>query len=238
LPIESEPFVHDYAKGRVEEKEFWRSIALLTGLTDPFINSLKLRFQSVLDCTRDVYAGDRRIHCYQDMKSYVEEKRIQEKILLLEFRYRATGKLRLREWKETLLEEMKTLRDSWRRAADRILEGAGESPENVILYGGYLEPIKHLIGPENRVEIVLLEEHWKSPLDTLRTILWRHGFDISDKTIEQYLRLQRTYLDLVINSRDIDEAHEAWTQMARRPTRISISRQRSAGEDVQEELRW
>jgi hypothetical protein len=139
LPVESEPFVKAYAEQKVDEKEFWSSMALLTGHGKPFINSLTLRFQPILDCIRDMYAGNREIHCFQDLKSYVEENKIQERMLLLQFRHRATGKLDLSAWKNALLEEMKASKESWRRATDRILEEAKESGANAILHGGYLE---------------------------------------------------------------------------------------------------
>ncbi len=214
LPVESEPFINAYVTERTNVDEFWSDYTILTGQSGPFISSLKLRFQPVLDCIRDVYSDDKEIHCYRDLESHIKETRILEKILLLEFRSRSTGKLDLNEWKETLLREMETFKDSWHKAVDRILEESEKSSENVILYGGYLESIKRLSRPDYKVEIILLEEYWKSPLDVLRTILWRYGFDsISDKKIERYLKLQKRYLDLVINLNDVDEAHEAWTSM-------------------------
>jgi len=217
LPVESEPFVESYAEEKVDEKEFWSTITLLTGFAEPFINSLRLRFQPILDCIRDMYAGGRAIHCFQDLMSYVEERKISEKIFLLEFRHRATERLDLKAWKDTLLEEMATSGDSWRRASDRIIEEAEETAGNIILYGGYLESIEQLKRPNNEVEIMLLEEYWKSPLDILRTILSKHGFDnVPDREIERYLELHKRYLDLVIKSKNVDEAHEEWTQTVRK----------------------
>ena len=213
LPVESEPFVKAYTEERFGEKEFWRNISLLTGHTKPFINSLKLRFQPILDGIREMYTGNREIHCFQDLKSCVEESKIQERILLLQFRYRATGRLDLNAWKDTLLEEMKGLEDSWRRATDRIFEEAQEGAANVVLHGGYLKSTQQLKRPNTGVEIILLEEYWKSPLDTLRTILWRHGFDrVSNREMGRYLEMQKKYVDLVIQSNDVDAAHEEWTQ--------------------------
>jgi len=212
LPVESEPFVEAYAQQKVDNEEFWSSITLLTGHSKPVINSLKLRFQPVLDSVRDTYAADREICCFQDLKSYVEENKIQERILLLQFRHRATGKLDLNAWKDALIEEIEASEESWRRATNRILEVV-ETAANVMLHGGYLKSTEQLKRPNSEVEIVLLEEYWKSPLDILRTILWKHGFDnVSDKVIERYLKLQKRYLDLVIKSKDVDQAHEEWTQ--------------------------
>ena len=112
---------------------------------------------------------------------------------------------------------MATSGDSWRRASDRIIEEAEETAGNIILYGGYLESIEQLKRPNNEVEIMLLEEYWKSPLDILRTILSKHGFDnVPDREIERYLELHKRYLDLVIKSKNVDEAHEEWTQTVRK----------------------
>ncbi len=217
LPIESEPFIYAFTAEKVDEEEFWSNFTLLTGFSEPFINSLKLRFHPVLNCIKDTYADDKEIHCYQDLKWYINEKKILEKILLLELRCMLTKKIDLKEWKNTLLQEKKIIEDSWGLAVDRILEETHrEYTENIILYGGYLKSIKHLRRPDIKVEIILLEDYWKSPLDILRTILWKYGFNnISDKKIERYLKLQKMYLDLIINSKDIDEAHEAWTKIVK-----------------------
>ena len=217
LPVESEPFVKAYAEQKVDEKEFWSSMALLTGHGKPFINSLTLRFQPILDCIRDMYADNREIHCFQDLKSYVEENKIQERMLLLQFRHRATGKLDLSAWKNALLEEMKASKESWRRATDRILEEAKESGANAILHGGYLESTEQLKRRNSEVKIMLLEEYWKPPLDILRTTIWKHGFDnVPDREIERCLELHKRYLDLVIKSKSVDEAHEEWTETGRK----------------------
>ena len=150
LPIESEPFLKAYVEEKSSEKEFWSNCILLTGLSEPFIKSLKLRFQPVLDCLKDIYSDGREIHCYQDINSYIKEKKILEKILLLEFRYRLIGKLNLKEWKNTLFQEMKTREDSWYNAVERLLEETEKNPHNIILHRGYLESIKRLKIPSKK----------------------------------------------------------------------------------------
>jgi len=220
LPTESEPFLNAYVEEKLDESEFWGNFILLTGLAKPFIYSLKLRFNPILKCIKATWADEREIHCYNDLGSYVREKKILEKILFLELRYRLTKKLDLKEWKKTLLKERETKEDSWLSAADRILEESKPS-ENIILYGGYPKSTNYLKRPGNKIEIVLLDNYWKSPLDILRTLLWKYGFDdISDEKFERYLKLQKRYLDLVINSKDVDEAHEKWTQMVQKNSPI------------------
>ena len=221
LPIESETFVNAYAEGKLDEGEFWNNFILLTGLSKPFINSLKLRFQPILNCIKDTCAGEKEIHCYLDLMSYIKEKKILEKILFLELRYRLTKKLDLKEWKKTLFKEMKNWEGSWPLAVERILEESvrkyDNTNANIILYRGSLKSIKYLKRPNNEIEIILLDNYWKSPLDILRTILWKYGFDNTpDEKIEQCLKFQKNYLDLVIHSKDNDEAHDTWTKMVQK----------------------
>jgi len=217
LPKESEPFIKACAEKKATAIEFWRSYGLLTGLAEPFVNSLRLRFQSILEGIRNAHLRGREIRCYRDLKSYIDEKKILERIFLLEFRYQVTGRLEVEEWKDILCREMETAGDTWNRAVERILEEAEPNSRNTVLYGGHLESTNRLRRPHTELEVILLEDYWKSPLDILRTLLWRHGTDkISDERIESYLKLQKKYLDLVIGSKDVDEAHRAWTHMIQR----------------------
>jgi len=220
LPAESERYITAYVEGKIDQREFWKYFTLLTGFAEPFINSLKLRFQPILESIKDISLNKREIHYYSDLKSYIEEKKIQEKILLLQFRLRTTSRLDLKEWKHTLIEEIKVSEDSWQRSADKLLSEAKEIYPNIILCGGYLNSIKsYLKKPNNKIEFILLDDYWKSPLDILRTIIWKYGIEnIDEKKIELYLKLQKRYLDLVLTSKDIDEAHETWTNMAKKPS--------------------
>ena len=220
LPVESERYITAYVERKIDQREFWNYFTLLTGFAEPFINSLKLRFQPILESLKDISLSEREIHCYSDLKSYIEEKKIQEKILLLQFRLRTTSRLDMKEWKDTLIEEIKISEDSWRRAAYRIFSETEEMSQNTILCGGYLNSIKsHLSKPNNEIEFILLDDYWKSPLDILRTIIWKHGREnIDEKKIELNLKLQKSYIDLVLTSENIDEAHETWTNMAKKPS--------------------
>ena len=82
---------------------------------------------------------------------------------------------------------------------------------------GSLKSIRHLKKTNNKIDIVLIEKYWKSPLDILRTIIWKHGFEnISDETIKEYLNLQNKYLDLIINLDDVDKAHREWSRICQK----------------------
>jgi hypothetical protein len=217
LPNELDPFIKSYFKGKINEEKLWENCATLTGLEEPFIKSLKLRYQSVLNSIKEIRTNDRRINCYRDLESYIKQSKIIEKILLLELRHRIGRKLEITEWTNVLFEEKKISEKSWYQATENIIEEADENTRNIILYEGSLESVKHLKKGSNKVKIILLENYWKSPLDMLRTILWKYGFDhISDEKIIHYLNLQQKYLELIIYSKDVDEAHQIWTDKIQR----------------------
>jgi hypothetical protein len=217
LPNELDPFIKAYVKGKIDEQQFWENCVTLTGLEEPFIKSLKLRYHSVLNSLKEIRVNDRRINCYRDLESYIKQSKIIEKILLLELRHRIGRKLEIKEWTNVLFEEEKISKKSWYQATENIIEEAEENTRNVILYEGSLELVKHLKKGSNKVKIILLENYWKSPLDILRTIIWKYGFDhISDEKIIYYLNLQQKYLGLIIYSKDVDKAHQNWTDMVQR----------------------
>ena len=217
LPNELEPFIKAYVKGKINEDMFWKNCITLTGLEEPFIKSLKLRYHSVLNSIKEIRENSRKIYCYRDLESYIKQSKIIEKILLLELRHRIGRKLEIKEWTNLLLEEKKISKKSWYQATENIIEEAEENTRNVILYEGSLESVKRLKKGSNKVKIIILENYWKSPLDMLRTILWKYGFaHISDEKIIHYLNLQQKYLDLIIYSKDVDEAHQIWTDIVQK----------------------
>jgi hypothetical protein len=214
LPVEAEPIIYDFVKKKIDEIEFWKDYTLLTGLANPFINSLKLKIHPILRSLKDIYTEDREIHCYRDLKAIIYEKEILEQILLLELKCLLSDHINLENWRKTLFHEMNVLKDSWKRAVERILSEVTSDTSHVILFDGYLKSIEPLKRTNNKINIILLESYWKSPLDILRTVGWKHGFlNIPNITFERYIKLQKKYLDLIITLHDVDEAHQAWSQM-------------------------
>ena len=222
LPVEFEPYINAYRHNEIDEDSLWRSYSLLTGLSDPFVNSVKLRFQPIFENLQHVSSlKDRQIYCYTDVQAEVESKNITETLLLLEFRYHATGRFELENWRKLLLHEYNTLKDFGERMFERILEGTEIHPSNLILFTGYLNAVERFTQHNTQVKVVLLDTYWKSPLDILRTIIWKHGLEkTSDETIEFYLRLQKKYITYILQYQDIDKAHEAWTRTIHRRLKV------------------
>lgn len=222
LPVEFEPYINAYRHNEIDEDSLWRSYYLLTGLSDPFVNSVKLRFQPIFENLQHVSSlKDRQIYCYTDVQAEVESKNITETLLLLEFRYHATGRFELENWRKLLLHEYNTLKDFGERMFERILEGTEIHPSNLILFTGYLNAVERFTQHNTQVKVVLLDTYWKSPLDILRTIIWKHGLEkTSDETIEFYLRLQKKYITYILQYQDIDKAHEAWTRTIQRRLKV------------------
>ncbi|MEM4245842.1 MAG: hypothetical protein QW390_00945, partial [Candidatus Bathyarchaeia archaeon] len=192
-------------------------------------NSLKLRFQPVLESLKQSFLKSRKVHCYTDLRSEVERKGLTERLLLLEFRYRATGRLDLKEWRRLLFDEVEALKEAGERAIPRIIDESEGSPHNLALYSGFLDGVNYIGRRNFDVEIVLLKEYWKSPLDTLRTMAWKHGVEnIPDETIETYLKLHKKYTDLVLKLPEIDQAHEVWSRRVQTKRRLEEGRSASS----------
>jgi len=224
LPSELEPFLMAYVKGRIDEKTFWNNLSTLTGLADPFINSLKFRYQTILRSVKRKYRDDEKIVCYRDLDSYIKLHEVIEKILILEFKNRIGSDLKLEKWRDVLIEEEKISKSSWNHASENILEEAEENSTNVISYEGSLQSLKRLKRGPIKVKVMLLKDYWKSPLGMLRTVMWKYGIDnIPDKEMIHYLRLQQKYLELIIRSKDLEKAYESWETIVQKlPRELSM----------------
>lgn len=212
LPEDFEPFLRTYLEGECELEEAWRSLRYLTGLHQPFINSLRYQMDPLFEYLSKSGAHPEEICCYQDLSFHVESFKIAEKVLLLEFRQRAVNEIKIENWKRLLLREAEHSKGAWRLMWENIKEKVKDEGLNVLLYGGYISNLRNMMREESySIRIICLKDYWKSPLDVLRTIFAHR--QVNEEELIKCLKEQMKYIDLVISNKNIDEAHEKWNDM-------------------------
>jgi hypothetical protein len=217
LPEDFEPFLSAFSREEITEGQLWQAYAILTGLPEPFINALRYRIDPLIQYLSEICGprSGRDVFCYHDLRSHVESSKIAEKILLMEFRARAKRRIDPNEWRRILMEELNLARDNWKMLFESIADRAINRSPAVLCYDGSLRRLKSsLLKMGFKAEIINLGTCWRSPLDVLRVMLSNRGPDgVNNAEIEQCVREQISYLNLVMRSRNIDEDHETWTQM-------------------------
>lgn len=215
FPKDFEPFLKAFMHGRISEEEFWKGYAYLTGLYEPFLNSLRYKITPILDYLRNTFKKNERIklYCYKDFSTYVKINKIIEKIFLLGFRSRISRSLNIQEWKATLNEEINLIKNSWFDEMNNIIENARFHEENILLYNGSIKPLKKYLESNGfEVKLLLLEPiYWYPPLDVLRALMLAKGVEkIKDEEIETCIKHHLKYLDYVLLSDNVDVAYESW----------------------------
>lgn len=219
LPEDLETFVSRHVYEEISLEEFWRSYGYLTGLQEPFINVLRYTLNPILNVLTQLRnrMPELIVYCYEDVRYHLKVCRLSERLLLLEAGERVRRRIKLREWRELLRDELELATVGLRGMVENIVEEAEKHSRNVILYGGLVKPFKSSMEARGfKVEPIYLQHYWRSPLEVLRTILWFQGVDdVPDEVIVRCVKCHLNYLDFVLSSKDIDVAHNKWTSETR-----------------------
>lgn len=209
LPEDFEPFLRTYMKGECGLEEVWRHYRYLTGLSQPFVDSLRYQMDPLFEyLSRETPPEE--AYCYHDLSFHVESFKLAEEILLLEYRQRVASGVKAEDWRRILLKEAERSREALERVRENIKEKVKDRGLNVMLYGGYLNALMETLKKDGySIRVVCLRDYWKSPLDVLRTMFARR--EVSDEELMKCVKEQMKYLDLVISHRNVDEAHEKWS---------------------------
>jgi len=213
LPRDLESFLKAHIGGEASIEELWRNYGYLTGVQKPFINAIRYTVDPILDALAQLHyrMPEHEIHCYQDLENHIEATKLSERLLLMVMRERASGRIRVEEWRTLLRDELECEDVGFRKSVENIAEEA--LAHSVVLYRGMIQPLRNYMEAEGfTVEVIYLQHYWRSPLEALRVIAWAKGVDsISDDVIMRCVRCHLRYLDHVLSSEDIDAAHEKWT---------------------------
>lgn len=214
MPEDFEPFLKSYLEGDVEEETLWSDYAILTGLSPPFIEIYRRRMTPIFRRLkrRGKMSG---VYCYQDLSFHIKVAKITEKTVLLEYRHRVTGEVDVEAWRRLLNEELEASMRGWDGSMRKIDEDARNHRINVLIYNGYVKPLKEKLKKMgHNVEVIILKKYYiRPPLEILKALAWRKGVEnLTNEEIRHYIEEHRKYLDIVISSRDVDQAHEDWTR--------------------------
>ncbi|MEM3574344.1 MAG: hypothetical protein QXQ76_01180 [Candidatus Bathyarchaeia archaeon] len=211
LAEDFEGFLRDYIKGEISEAELWDSYRILTGAQEAFVRASMRAVEPIIRALRGFRERAAQVHCYQSLESVVESYRVAERIVLLQLRSKVRGKVDVSEWKRALLAEAKCAERFWSETLDAIMEKIKGHRLSAMLYDGDLGELKRGLEREGvSLEALPLGRYWRTSLDVLRAMMRRR--DVGDEEIELCVKRHMDYLNLVLRSEDLDEAHERWTE--------------------------
>jgi len=220
LPEDFTPYVIGYMDERLSLDELWRSYEYLTGFKQPYVNALKYGIGSVLKALRELKlkTPEMEVYCYLDLKYHLDNNRLTEKTVLLEAVERVRNGVKVDEWRNLLTEEHENSMKGWKRVTETLSELLRLNEENIIFYSGFTRPLKEYLREEGfKFNPIYLQRYWKPPLEALKTLIWINGINnIPDDVIVSSIKNQLKYLDHVLSSENIDEAHEEWTRETHR----------------------
>lgn len=217
LPQDLEHFVQAYAQGEISEDELWTSYQLMTGLLRPLVDSLRSKLKPLLKyLSTSTHMRKAEIYCYDDLATHAQSGKFAEKILLLSYRGRVCSDIDLKEWRQTLIDELRIAQSAWKRSVEDLVEKTSQNVENAIFYEGLLGPlVKYLRQCGVSIRAVHMLSYWRAPLDALRTAASLRGEAyLTKKNVSRAVKLHMKYLDTVISSDDLDETEKKWAQMA------------------------
>lgn len=226
LPEDLETTVRDHVKGTVPEETVWKEYRIVTGLHERLVEPVRRRIHPLLQhlARRALLELKTRVFCYEDLSSHGGSGRAAEKLLLLQTAERIRRQVIVEEWRDALVEELESSKESWERSMENLVEKANGQDHNMVMYSGLICPLRErLVEQGFSVGIISLGTYWRSPIEVLRALMWvRRSGQVSDEEIEQCVREQMRYLDFVISSESPDVAHEKWTT---RRARVLLRRQ-------------
>ena len=203
-----------YSSGDIIEEEFWNDYITLTGLSAPFVNSLKYKLGPLIKKLPSIkLKHDFEINCFEDLQYHNQLRGLTEQMLLQEFRLRATGKIDTNEWRELIREELEILKLLEEKMVENILQKGMNYKNSVIVLAGFMKNLKRRLSPNYNVKVICLEHYWKSPLEVLKTLFRLSGVDnISDNIVKLCVKQHLKYLDYILLYDDVDTSHANWVR--------------------------
>lgn len=225
LPEDFESFIRAYARKSIGRRTLWKAYGYMTGTQEPYVKALADRFEPILELLPDLV--DRypslELYCYHDLAYHVRLDKIAEKFLMLEYRERVGKHIKIDEWRKLLAEDLECSSQLARNSVEYISERLSSSKEAAILCGGLTRYLRRFLELRLTSRSVYLDTYWRPPLQVLQTLASVHGLpSISDESLESFVKDHFTYLDYVITSKDVDEAHSAWSRDSK-PFRLEQS---------------
>jgi len=222
LPTDLEKYLKSYTSRGLSLEDLWRSYGYLTGVQLPFIKALRYTIDPIIEVLPHLMAPKPEIYCYQDTESSIEATKLSERTVILELKGRMGGGIDIGAWRALLRDELDYEGLAFRRSLENIAENAINHPRNVVLSQWMGRSFRSYMETKGfAVETIYLKHYWRSPLEALKIEARLRGVDsISEDLIMKYIQEQLRYLAYILNSKDLDEAHEKWTMEMRSSGRV------------------
>ncbi|MGQ9721256.1 MAG: hypothetical protein ACUVXA_08045 [Candidatus Jordarchaeum sp.] len=214
LPEELGESLNLHSIGQIDKEEFWNDYITLTGLATPFANSLRYKLEPIIDKLPLIkLSHDFEISCFEDLHHHTRLRGFMERLLLQEFKSRATGKIDTNEWRVIFREELEAIKQYEEKIIGNILEKGLNYKNSVIIYAGFVKNLKRGLGSNYNVKVICLENYWKSPLEVLKTLFTFRGVDnISDNIVRLCVHQHLKYLDYILLHENVDTSHDVWVK--------------------------
>ncbi|MEM4679189.1 MAG: hypothetical protein QXP17_02725, partial [Candidatus Jordarchaeales archaeon] len=196
----------------VEEGELWKEYMELTGASEPATRYLGKVFSPILNALKVKYKLMKfDVYCYHDVTKHIESAALSEKQLLLEFKCKATGKLFLNEWKQLLNAYLSEGNKVW-ESYEKLLTLLTNYREPVVITHSINTRFLRKVLNRWKVKVSYSYHYWRSPLEQLLVYGIIKGVNnIADDVLEQAVRQQIEYIDLILTEESVDIAHEKWS---------------------------
>lgn len=203
-----------YNTGVLDKEDFWNDYLTLTGLSTPFVNALRYKLEPLINKLPSIKLKHNfEVHCFEDLQHHTQLRGLTERLLLQEFKSRATGKIDTNEWRIIFREELDTIKLLEEKIVENILEKGVNYKSSVIIYAGFTKNLKRRLSSNYNVKVICLEYYWKSPLEVLKTLFALRGVDnISDKIVKFCVKQHLKYLDYILLYEDVDTSHAIWVK--------------------------
>ncbi|MHA1651127.1 MAG: hypothetical protein ACTSYB_13100 [Candidatus Helarchaeota archaeon] len=215
FPSTTQKLLEAYGNGLLSDEEFWNTWQELFDLSDPFIKALQYQFTPIVQTIPLLRFRNPQIQLipYQDDQALSLMKHFKEQLLLLTYRTRVTRKIDLTAWKEYLFDEYEWNKSCIEQLNTRILMYLQKTKQNAILYQGDVKSLRQILLEEGYIpKVKHFGRYWRAPLEVLSYLIGTKGLEnIPDKCIQECIKAHITYIDYILSTPTIDDAHDRWT---------------------------
>lgn len=215
FPTELEGYIEKYVYREIRMKELWSYFQELTDLKEPYINALKYTMNPILKYLPDFLdkSSNVKLYCYQDLYFFKNNMDLNEKFLLLTYRVKATNKIEITEWKNLLFDEVETGKAYYLKNLRNILRNLNENGGNIIIFRNFIKKLQDelLRISKSKLKTIYLMNYWRSPLEYLSFQVFLKN-KVSDKLIKICIKEHVSYIDFVLTSDNLDDAHLKWSK--------------------------
>ncbi|MFX0135052.1 MAG: hypothetical protein ACFFDN_15530 [Candidatus Hodarchaeota archaeon] len=215
FPTDLEGSIEKYFYREISVKKLWNYFQELTDLKEPYINALKYAMNPILEYLPDFLdkVSNLKLYCYQDLYFFKNNMDLNEKYLLLTYRVKATNKIEIPEWRNLLYDEVETGKAYYLKNLSYILRNLNENGGNIIIFRNFIKKLRDelLRIKKSKLKTIYLMNYWRSPLEYLLFQVFLKN-KVSDNLIKICVKEHVRYIDFILTSNSLDDAHLKWSK--------------------------